>query len=135
MDWDKVPTTLHLAVRPGDPIRIEMANADGSASRANGKMATVESIGYDEKGKAWGVFALTNFGTGRIRLAWSEFLPLDVTDLVNPDQNLMRHNGTHFMSETRTPTGNPCPQCGGVNLVRTGSCVTCQDCAYNEGCG
>ena len=34
-----------------------------------------------------------------------------------------------------TPTGNPCPECGGCNLVRTGTCVTCLDCAANEGCG
>jgi len=34
-----------------------------------------------------------------------------------------------------TPTGNPCPHCGGANAVRTGSCITCLDCGTNEGCG
>lgn len=96
-----------------------MSNADGTASLANGKTAVVSSV------EDWGVHALTNFGSGRIRLHWTEFLPLGVTDLVNPDMTLQR----------KTPTGNPCPGCGGANLVRTGSCVTCQDCGYNEGCG
>ena len=31
-------------------------------------------------------------------------------------------------------TGNACRKCGG-NLVRTGTCETCQDCGENEGCG
>jgi hypothetical protein len=32
-------------------------------------------------------------------------------------------------------TGNACRKCGGANLIRTGTCVTCQDCGDNEGCG
>jgi hypothetical protein len=32
-------------------------------------------------------------------------------------------------------TGNPCRRCGGPNLVRTGTCMTCLDCGENEGCG
>lgn len=31
-------------------------------------------------------------------------------------------------------TGNECPRCGGM-LVRDGSCVSCQNCDYNTGCG
>lgn len=34
-----------------------------------------------------------------------------------------------------TATGDVCRECGGLSLVRTGSCVTCQDCGANEGCG
>lgn len=33
------------------------------------------------------------------------------------------------------PTGDVCNICGGSQLVRTGSCITCQDCGANEGCG
>lgn len=33
------------------------------------------------------------------------------------------------------PTGDICRTCGGCNLVRTGACLTCQDCGTNEGCG
>jgi ribonucleoside-diphosphate reductase alpha chain len=32
-------------------------------------------------------------------------------------------------------TGDICPTCGSFNMVRTGSCVTCQDCGNNSGCG
>ena len=42
---------------------------------------------------------------------------------------------TSTITTTTTTTGNPCPNCQGGNMVRTGSCVTCQDCGHNEGCG
>ena len=32
-------------------------------------------------------------------------------------------------------TGNSCRQCGHFQVVRTGTCLTCQACGYNEGCG
>lgn len=32
-------------------------------------------------------------------------------------------------------TGDVCRVCQGSRLVRTGSCLTCQDCGANEGCG
>jgi hypothetical protein len=32
-------------------------------------------------------------------------------------------------------TGNPCQQCGGLRLKRSGTCETCQDCGWNAGCG
>lgn len=35
----------------------------------------------------------------------------------------------------QSPTGEVCKNCQGPNLVRTGTCVTCQDCGTNEGCG
>jgi hypothetical protein len=31
--------------------------------------------------------------------------------------------------------GEPCVNCGGLNLRRTGPCLTCQDCGSNSGCG
>ncbi len=30
--------------------------------------------------------------------------------------------------------GEFCPECGGANMLRTGSCSTCQDCGSNTGC-
>lgn len=41
-----------------------------------------------------------------------------------------------FSSPPRIVTGEMCrePGCGGF-LVRTGSCLTCQSCGANEGCG
>jgi len=32
-------------------------------------------------------------------------------------------------------TGKYCKDCGGANMIRTGTCETCQDCGSNEGCG
>lgn len=32
-------------------------------------------------------------------------------------------------------TGQSCGQCYGLRMVRTGTCTTCQDCGWNEGCG
>ena len=31
--------------------------------------------------------------------------------------------------------GNPCAVCGSMQVVRTGSCETCQECGHNDGCG
>jgi len=32
-------------------------------------------------------------------------------------------------------TGNACEQCGSLNMRRTGTCETCEDCSWNKGCG
>ena len=32
-------------------------------------------------------------------------------------------------------TGDPCPECNMMMLVRTGTCLTCHGCGYNSGCG
>lgn len=32
-------------------------------------------------------------------------------------------------------SGNVCGRCGGLRMKRTGTCVTCEDCGENEGCG
>lgn len=32
-------------------------------------------------------------------------------------------------------TGQTCRQCGHFQVIRTGTCLTCQACGYNEGCG
>lgn len=34
-----------------------------------------------------------------------------------------------------SPTPERCGHCGGTALVRTGSCLTCQDCGTTTGCG
>lgn len=31
-------------------------------------------------------------------------------------------------------TGNICDACGGLRMVRTGVCETCQDCGASNGC-
>lgn len=34
----------------------------------------------------------------------------------------------------RSATGAACGECGSFNVIRTGTCATCQDCGRNEGC-
>jgi hypothetical protein len=34
-----------------------------------------------------------------------------------------------------TLTGDVCPTCGGINMARSGACLTCQDCGSTSGCG
>lgn len=118
--------------QPGDMVRLETENKE-----SNGKPARVVAPLYStETGQQIGCHVETGFGSGRLRVTWNEMLPLDTTELMNPDVTLMKQpsrNGTAVGH--KSPTGNPCPNCQGPNMVRTGTCVTCQDCYYNEGCG
>ena len=36
---------------------------------------------------------------------------------------------------TQNYSGNCCPSCGMFMVVRTGTCLTCQSCGWNGGCG
>ena len=74
--------------------------------RLHGAEATVTSV------ETWGVHVdCPTAATGKFRALWMEISPRAV------------------------PTGGLCDVCGGASLVRTGSCVTCQDCGANSGCG
>lgn len=113
----------HRDVKPGDVVRIETDHPT-----SNGQFGTVVRT------EEWGVHLETRFGSGRYRAAWGEFLPVPNTELLDPDDP-QPAPPTRKVVPRPTPTGDPCPTCGSVNLVRTGSCVTCQDCGHNEGCG
>lgn len=39
------------------------------------------------------------------------------------------------IARTSGYTGDVCPHCQGFRVKRTGSCVTCEDCGSNAGCG
>jgi hypothetical protein len=56
--------------------------------------------------------------TGRFRAAWSEMVIPEANGHARP-----------------APMGDVCVQCGSLNMVRSGSCLTCQDCGTNTGCG
>lgn len=115
---------------PGCEVRVATSHP-----LSNGKLARVVSL-HD-----WGAVLETNFGTRSYRAAWHEMEPVVVTELVNPEANghapsagiLRNHTIRVVMSSILT--GDACSVCQGVNLVRTGTCVTCQDCGANEGCG
>lgn len=45
------------------------------------------------------------------------------------------HRGDIRKARESGYTGDMCPNCQGVRMRRTGTCVTCEDCQHNEGCG
>jgi hypothetical protein len=100
----------------GDTVRIVTPDNP----RLHGAQAVVASV------EEWGCHLKTRAAaTGRFRAHWTEME-------FEEDRPLREVSGKVKKAET---TGNCCPGCGGWQLVRTGSCVTCQDCGHNEGCG
>lgn len=82
--------------------------------KLDGTEAIVDSV------QEWGAFLKAPAAaTGEFRAAWSEMEPLTVKSSKGKPK----------------PAGEVCTQCGGVNMVRTGACLTCQDCGNNSGCG
>jgi hypothetical protein len=74
--------------------------------RLNGTNATVQAT------TEWGAhLSAPAAATGKFRALWSEI---------------------EFIEQS--PIGDPCPTCGGLNLVRCGACLTCQDCGTSSGC-
>jgi hypothetical protein len=97
-------------LKPGD--RVELVTPDNP--RLNGAAATVRAV------ESWGAHVDTPAAAaGRFRAAWHE----------------MRVVGRGPVKAGGQQTGRFCPACGGAQVVRTGSCETCQDCGHNEGCG
>jgi len=67
----------------------------------------------------WGAHVATRAtATGHFRAHWSEMEQENPTQNAQPDY-----------------TGDQCHECGSMSLVRTGSCLTCQQCGWNGGCG
>ena len=64
--------------------------------------------------------------TGAFRAAWSEMELIIGGGIVVPKK---------VLSQEEAQTGDVCQDCGGINMVRSGSCLTCQDCGSNSGCG
>lgn len=134
--------TQSFPIKVGDEVRLATGHP-----LSNGKLGrVVEFIQHD--GELVGAVLETNWdrpndrdgtSTKLFRAAWHEMEPTDVTEYLNPHANGNGRHKVHRNGKARThepaPTGDPCPDCGGINLVRTGTCVTCQDCGRNEGCG
>ncbi len=70
-----------------------------------------KSVGVVDAVEAWGAYVLTPAAaTGRFRALHSEM-------------------------QIVTYTGDACDTCGSVRLRRAGSCLVCEDCGSNSGCG
>ena len=67
----------------------------------------------------WGVHVSTTVGSGRFRALWSE----------------VTFNKAQAHARPETDSGVFCDFCGSMNMIRTGSCLTCGDCGTAGGCG
>jgi hypothetical protein len=71
-----------------------------------------------------------------LRSALEPFLRLDHdigdewADVCVPARRVYEQTGRQPI----TGEGQVCPQCGG-GMQRTGSCLTCTSCGFNDGCG
>lgn len=87
------------------------------------------AIGTVYRIEEWGVHIHTDrAATGVYRAAWCEITLLHNTDQTSQPKS---DKDKHVPSAAE---GALCDRCGGVNLLRTGSCITCQDCGANSGC-
>lgn len=102
--------TLSNLSRPKPGERVRLSTPDNP--RLDGAGATVAEL-FD-----WGALVRTSAaGSGQFRAAWVEMVPLAGLN-----------GATGF-------TGEVCNDCGGLRMVRSGACSTCQDCGASGGCG
>lgn len=67
--------------------------------------------------------------TGRFRAHWSEMAPYDP-----PPQGPPLRLSPGAAKILMGATGNPCKNCGSVNVTRNGNCEKCNDCGETSGC-
>lgn len=126
MPDDRMPSSNVYGLRKDDAV--QLITPDNQ--RLNNQRAEILEIVPE-----WGAHVQCPAAqTGRFRAHWSEMVPFD------PPEHHVHRNGTirtaaPKQSLAASPTGDPCPECGGANLVRVGSCVRCSDCYYSGGCG
>lgn len=48
--------------------------------------------------------------------------------------NMFRKEDKQTITATKTSDHPPCPQCGGIFFLRTGTCHVCQTCGASQGC-
>jgi len=108
----------------------------------HGKPATIEAV------TSWGAHVLCGAAaTGRFRALHSEMIEITGAELISmhgesrdvPDLPALpagRHGDRHGGRHGAGPgyEGQPCDRCGSLNLVRTGTCLTCLDCGTTGGC-
>lgn len=132
---ERNPTVTEETVQPGTPVRINCPENP----RLHGTEAQVVQV------ESWGAHLLAPAAaTGKYRAAWQEMEIVDTilcpptaptpTPVTNGHPSL--DDSSHRTSiKSLGYTGNICPNCQGCRMIRTGSCVTCEDCGHNEGCG
>jgi hypothetical protein len=99
-------------MKPGDKVILNVPENP----RVHGSTAYIFQI------EEWGAHVATRAtATGHFRAHWSE-----MTTEGQPD-----HPNTNEVDYS----GDQCKDCGSLSLVRTGSCLTCQQCGWNGGCG
>lgn len=98
-----------------------------------GALVTVRGVGVTVEGKRRQV-------TLHYRASWEEMdyigpLPSSPEGRRGVTPSRPYPVGLNGKASKKETTGGVCKNCQGANLVRTGTCVTCQDCGENEGCG
>jgi ribonucleoside-diphosphate reductase alpha chain len=105
----------------------------------HGAEATVEEL------TDWGAHVSTGAAaTGRFRALWCEMRHLTETPM--PDEIILSavlregagKNGTATAREQARVegfSGDVCPQCSSIKMIRAGVCLTCVDCGSTSGCG
>lgn len=147
--YDDIPDTHWqdrrpvVAVHPGDAVRIRWPE-----NPCHGSTAHVVRLNYygNEPDKFWLLLNAPAAATGQLRVMPDQVEPIldagNITAVLDePAQPMLdsSHGDVpiHSRKQARDMgyTGDPCPQCGQLAMKRTGPCVTCQACSYNEGCG
>lgn len=104
------PLSRTSMYKQGTPVRLNVPENP----RLHGASGIVEKL------EEWGATVKVKAsGSGEFRAAWSEMTlePMEPT----------RVNGAGY-------TGNCCRDCGGVRMVRNGTCEICNDCGNTSGC-
>lgn len=106
-------TSRSSQVKIGDEITLFNT---GNCFIPDGTQAVIEEL------TSYGALVKTEATkTGKYRAGWDEISHHEGNGRGKPKQS--------------SPTGEICQTCGGVNMIRAGSCLTCQDCGSTTGCG
>lgn len=95
----------------GQMVRFRNLDFDGCKLKLDGKVGQIKQTDFEGRK---GVYLLSTkaTATGQIRL-------------LEKEMELIKGDGS----------GQQCDKCGSMNMLRTGTCVTCQNCGENSGCG
>ncbi len=121
---------MNAPLRVGDRVRVNTPEN----TRLHDAEGTVEAL------ERWGaVLALPAAAAGRFRALWSEMersTPAHRSDAHASGAGQQPAPAPTVAAERKTAVGFFCDTCGGANMTRTGTCLTCQDCGTSSGgCG
>lgn len=92
-----------------------------------------EKEGIVRRVEDWGAVVATPAAfSGEFRATWDEMIAIDKIDIIRTNSTATVHEAARMSGYT----GDVCPNCQGMRMVRTGTCVQCEDCQTSSGgCG